>query len=77
MREIFGHTAGKIFLIVLLLSIIALLAIVGMGYMETPAGEDPVVVLGWMTMPLVVGVGFVIVWLVAYMIYFFKFWPYR
>ena len=36
-----------------------------------------VLVFGWMTLPLVAGLAFVFLWLVAYLIYFFKFWPYR
>lgn len=77
MREISGHLAGKIFLAVLILSIVALLAIIAMGYMETAPGEDPVIFFGWITAPLAAGIGFVLVWLVAYLVYFFKFWPYR
>lgn len=77
MREIAGHAAGRIFLAVLTLSIIAMFAAVSSGMMETAPGEAPVLVFGWMTLPLVVGVLFVLVWLVAYLVYFFKFWPYR
>ncbi len=77
MREMAGHTAGRIFLAVLALSVVFMMVLVGMGYMETAPGAAPFLLFGWMTMPLAVGMGFVIVWLIAYMIYFFKFWPYR
>ncbi len=77
MREMAGHTAGRIFLAVLALSVIAMLVVVGMGYMETPEGTDPVLFFGWITAPLAIGVVFVLVWLIAYLAYFFKYWPYR
>ncbi len=77
MLEMKTHRAGKIFLAVLVLSIIAMMVVVGLGYMETPEGADPILLFGWMTMPLVAGVAFVLVWLIAYLIYFFKYWPYR
>lgn len=77
MLEMRSHRAGKIFLAVLVLSIIAMMVVIGLGLMETPEGTDPILLFGWMTMPLVAGVVFVLVWLVAYLIYFFKFWPYR
>ena len=77
MTEMMGHWPGRIFLAVLLVSIIALAGIVAQGHTETPTGEAPFLLFGWMTMPLVIGVGFVLVWLIAYLVYFFKFWPYR
>lgn len=77
MREIAGHLPGKIYLFLLLLSIIALAAAAFMGVMEVPPGGEPVLLFGWMTMPLVLGFAFVAFWLVAYVIYFFFFWPYR
>ena len=77
MREIAGHAAGRIFLAVLALSVIAMFAVVSSGMMEAAPGEAPALLFGWMTPPLVVGVLFVLVWLVAYLVYFFKFWPYR
>ncbi len=72
MREIAGHWPGRIFLLVLLLSVIVMSVLVVSG-----ATESPVLLFGWMTMPLVLGVVFVLIWLVAYLIYFFNFWPYR
>ncbi|TVR68621.1 MAG: hypothetical protein EA427_09940 [Spirochaetaceae bacterium] len=77
MREIMGHTPGKIYLFILLVSIVALAAAAFTGVMDTPEGAAPTLVLGWMTMPLVLGFAFVAVWLVAYLVYFFFFWPYR
>ncbi len=77
MREIMGHTAGRVYLAVLLLSIVAMIAFIVTGGLETPAGEEPFLLFGWMTMSLVAGAIFVIVWLIAYLIYFFRFWPYR
>jgi hypothetical protein len=76
MREITGHLAGKIFLLVLLVSVIVLLAFVATGAMEETA-SGPFLLFGWITAPLAAGVAFVLVWLVAYLIYFFKFWPFR
>ncbi len=32
---------------------------------------------GWMTLPFLSGVVFLLVWLVAYLIYFFAYWPFR
>ena len=72
MREIAGHWPGRIFLLVLLLSVVVMAVLVAQGITETE-----VLLFGWMTMPLVLGVGFILVWLVAYLIYFFHFWPYR
>ncbi len=72
MREIAGHWPGRIFLLVLALSIIVMSVLVASGLTEAP-----VLLFGWMTMPLVMGVVFVFVWLIAYLIYFFNFWPYR
>ncbi|TVR57624.1 MAG: hypothetical protein EA426_11620 [Spirochaetaceae bacterium] len=72
MREMMQHTPGKIYLSVLLLSIIALFVVIGVGVLEMP-----ILVFGWITTSLLTGALFVIVWLVAYLIYFFKYWPYR
>ena len=77
MREMFGHTPGKIFLAVLAISVLAVFIIVGAGYMETPEGEEPLLVFGWITRPLAAGIVFVLIWLAAYLVYFFKYWPYR
>ncbi len=77
MREIMGHAAGRVYLAVLFLSVIALMAFIVTGGLETAAGEEPFLLFGWMTMSLVVGALFVVVWLIAYLAYFFFFWPYR
>ena len=77
MKEMMRHTPGRIYLIALLLSVVVFIAVLFMGLTETPEGGEPLVVFGWMTMPLVIGVLFVLFWLVAYIVYFFFFWPYR
>ncbi len=77
MREIAGHWPGRLFLLILLASIIVMSVLVAQGITETPPGEDPVLLFGWMTMPLIIGVAFVLVWLIAYLVYFFRYWPYR
>lgn len=70
MREILKHTPGKIFLIVLLLSVIAMLWVTKYFFKIH-------IFFGWMTPPFLAGVIFILVWLIAYLIYFFRFWPYR
>jgi len=77
MNEMTRHAAGRIYLIALLLSIVVFIVLLVIGITDTPETGKPIVVFGWMTMPLVVGVLFVIFWLIAYVIYFFFFWPYR
>lgn len=77
MREILEHKPGKIYLIVLVLSIIILIAVIGAGFLSTPEGEEPILIFGWITLPLAAGIVFVLVWLIAYLVYFFKYWPYR
>ncbi|MAG13887.1 MAG: hypothetical protein CMN78_04765 [Spirochaetales bacterium] len=77
MKEMTRHAAGRIYLIALLVSIIGFIVFLFMGGMEAPQSGEPIVVFGWMTMPLISGIIFVFFWLVAYIIYFFFFWPYR
>ena len=77
MREMLEHTPGRIYLLVLLLSIVVMAVAVFMGATDAPAEGEAILVFGWMTMPLVIGILFVIVWLIAYLIYFIKYWPYR
>ena len=72
MREIWQHRPGRIYLLVLLVSIIGVLVVIAAGLLEIK-----ILLLGFVTMPLLVGALFVIVWLLSYLIYFFKFWPYR
>ena len=77
MKEMARHAAGRIFLIALLLSIIGFIVFLVLGGTGASQTGEPIVVFGWMTMPLVAGVLFVFFWLVAYVIYFFFYWPYR
>lgn len=77
MKEIINHTAGRIFLIALLLSVIGFIAFLVLGGTEANSAGEPIVVFGWMTMHLAAGIAFVLYWLIAYIIYFFFFWPYR
>ena len=77
MIEAARHWPGRIFLLVLLLSIIGFIVFLVTGGTDAPAEGGPVVLFGWMTMPLLSGLAFVLVWLVSYLIYYFGFWPYR
>jgi hypothetical protein len=77
MKEIARHTAGRVYLVLLLLSIVGFIAFLALGGTDAPCDGPPLVLFGWMTMPLVSGVVFVLFWLVSYLIYFFFFWPYR
>ncbi len=77
MTEMTRHAAGRIYLILLLLSIIGFIVFLVMGGTDASTTGEPIIVFGWMTMPLVAGILFVIFWLVTYIIYFFFFWPYR
>ena len=77
MKEIARHTAGKIYLILLLLSIVGFILFLALGGTDAGPGGEPTVLFGWMTMPLVAGVAFVLFWLFSYIVYFFFFWPYR
>ncbi|POR05470.1 hypothetical protein AU468_00935 [Alkalispirochaeta sphaeroplastigenens] len=77
MREMLGHGPGKVYLLFLLATVVALAATVFTGLLELPPGGEPILIFGWMTMPLFTGVSFVAAWLVSYVIYFFFFWPYR
>jgi hypothetical protein len=61
----------------LLLSVIGFIVFLVMGGTDAAVNGEPIIVFGWMTMPLVVGILFVVFWLIAYLIYFFFFWPYR
>jgi hypothetical protein len=70
MREILRHTPGRIFLIILLLSIIGILW-VPRYFFETR------IFFGWLSAPYLAGLILVLIWLIAYIIYFFKYWPFR
>ncbi len=71
------HTPGKIYLIALLLSIVVFIALLVTGITDADESGEPIILFGWMTMPLFVGVLYVAFWLIAYLIYFFVFWPYK
>jgi hypothetical protein len=77
MKEIMNHTAGKIYLLLLVLSIVAFIAFLAVGGTDAGADGVPIVLFGWMTMPLVSGVVFILFWLVTYLVYFNFYWPYR
>ncbi len=77
MKEIARHTAGRIYLVLLLLSVVGFIVFLAMGGTDVAENGEPIVLFGWMTMPLVSGVTFVAFWLVTYVVYFFFFWPYR
>ena len=77
MKEMTRHTAGRIYLILLLLSIVGFIVFLSAGGTQAADNGVPILLFGWMTMPLVGGVLFVLFWLIAYLIYFFFFWPYR
>jgi len=70
LREAFGHRAGRIFLLVLLLAVAGLFAV-------TPLFSKPVLIMGWVSLPFAAGIVFVLIWLFAYLVYFFKYWPFR
>lgn len=72
MREMLEHRAGRVFVAVLILSLLGMLAAIGFGLFERT-----VLLFGWITMPLLAGAVFILVWLGAYLVYFFRFWPYR
>ena len=71
MREIWSHRPGQIFLAVVLGS--WLLAHTAVQYLF----ESDTMLFGWMTSPIIVGVALMLLWLVAFWIYVFKYWPYR
>ncbi len=77
MREMMAHTAGRVFVAVLALSVIGVIAAIAAGALEAPAEGSPAVWFGWVTAPLALGIVFVLVWLVAYLVYFTRFWPFR
>ncbi|MCD5401509.1 hypothetical protein LR013_02800 [candidate division NPL-UPA2 bacterium] len=71
MREITKHLPGKIFIFILLLSLI--FAILILPFIFAPNA----VLFGWMTVPLLSGATLMLVWLGAIAIYVNFFWPYR
>jgi|GEM_PF-425944 len=77
MKEMVRHTAGRVYLVLLLVSIVGFIVFLASGGTDAPEHGEAFLLFGWMTMPLVSGVAFVIFWLISYLIYFFFFWPYR
>ena len=77
MKEMTRHTAGRIYLISLLLSIVGYIVFLSIGGTGVMENGEPFLLFGWMTMALLSGLIFVGFWLVTYIIYFFFFWPYR
>ena len=72
MKEMMGHAPGRVFLSAIALSVVAFIVISFSGILE-----QQILLFGWMTPPLWIGMAFTIFWLICYMIYFFFFWPYR
>lgn len=70
MREILSHRPGRIFVLILALTVLGLFAI-------TPLFSRPLMIMGWMSLPFAAGIVFVLIWLCAYLIYFFRYWPFR
>jgi hypothetical protein len=52
------------------------LAIVGL-FAVTPLFSRPVIIMGWISLPFAAGIIFLLIWLCAYLVYFFKYWPFR
>ena len=77
MKEIARHAAGRIYLALLFLSIVGFILFLAFGGTDAGPDGEPTILFGWMTMPLVSGVVFVLFWLITYIVYFFFFWPYR
>ncbi|KPJ58823.1 MAG: hypothetical protein AMJ46_13475 [Latescibacteria bacterium DG_63] len=70
MREIVKHNAGRIYLGVLFATVVAMLYV-------TRYFTRGILVGGIVPLPFFSGVCFLLIWLIAYLIYFFKYWPYR
>lgn len=70
MREIIGHKAGRVFLIILFISLIVMLYIPHVFF-------DEFLFMGFITSPFLAGIVLLLIWLIAYLLYFFLFWPYR
>ena len=70
MREICKHNPGRIFLLVLLLSLIGMLWVPRYFF-------EPRIYFGWLSTPYLAGLILILIWLIAYLIYFFRYWPYR
>ncbi|MFW5828359.1 MAG: hypothetical protein ACOCU4_09705 [Alkalispirochaeta sp.] len=77
MKEIARHTAGKVYLLLLVLSVVGFIVFMALGGTDAAENGEPIILFGWMTMPLFSGVVFIVFWLVTYLVYFNFFWPYR
>lgn len=70
MREVTRHGPGRIFLAVLLASLLFLVFVAPFLYTDK-------LFLGWMSGPFLFGAIVVIIWGIALAIYTFRYWPYR
>ncbi|HSW35690.1 MAG TPA: hypothetical protein VLH18_03710 [Candidatus Limnocylindrales bacterium] len=71
MREITRHTPGKLFIVVLVSSLVFAVAILPFLF------EPGTLFFGWITVPVLSGAVIMLVWLVALAIYVKSYWPYR
>lgn len=70
MRECFKHTAGKVFILILVISIL--------GMLIAPIFfTSCVMVFGIIPLPFFVGLVMIVIWFIAYVIYFKKYWYFR
>jgi len=69
-REIPTHTAGKIFLAVMFISLFLLTFVAPFLYTDQ-------LYLGWMSGPFFYGIIVTVIWGVALYVYSFYYWPYR
>lgn len=70
MREIIKHRGGRIFLFILALTLVFILCVPNFF-------TSDVLLWGFITLPFFSGTVLLLIWLVAYLVYFFFFWPYR
>ncbi len=71
MREMIKHTPGKLFLAILALSVLVIVLVLPFVVGGTT------VFFGWMSFPLFSGILLMLIWIVAFVVYLGKFWPYR
>ncbi len=71
MREMTKHTPGKLFLAVLVLSVLVIILILPFVV------DGTAVFFGWLSFPLFSGILLILIWIVAFAVYLGKFWPYR
>lgn len=70
MREVIRHRAGKIHLLVLLLTTIGMLYAIRYY-------DRKILVFGFLPLPFFLGICFLMIWAISHLIYSFKYWPYR